>query len=471
MAAVAAVATLTTVSPAVSSAAALAWEPCPDRAGFDCAVLNRPISVKQPGLGTFGMALVRHRATDPSRRIGVLVVNPGGPGQSGVDFTFAVEQKFSPEVRARFDVVGFDPRGVGLSQPVRCSAEVLFGGPTTHPADKAGFDALVKHGKELREDCARRSGPIIDHVSTDEVVADVDALRRALKESRISYYGLSYGTVIGQRLAELHGAHVRAMVLDSVVNRGVNARAHVASVARAAADSFEQWRRWNERTASSPLHGKDVVALWDELMAKAARGELVAPDDPDRRLTVHDLSNTVTSLASVPDWAELSARVHAMHMGGVVPHATAGDDTFLFPMAATAIRCADRGFRVRAFAEYRALTRLENRISPHTDGSLRGNLAMTECLGGPDARLPQRPGVMRTELPALLLNSRHDPATPHDEAMSVRRRQRDATVFVTYEGAGHGVYNRSECTRRVSDRYLVSLELPADGSSCPSADR
>lgn len=261
------------------------------------------------------------------------------------------------------------------------------------------------------------------------------------------------------------------MVLDSVVNRGLNARDYVASVARAAADSFEQWRQWNERTASSPLHGKDVVALWDELMAKAARGELVAPEDPNRHLTIHDLSNTLTSIAAVPDWAGLSARVHALHMGGVVTHAAAGGDTFLFPMAATAIRCADRSFRVRNFAEYQALTRLENRISPHTDGSVRGNVAMTECLGGPDAQAPQRPAVMRTELPALLLNSRHDPATPHDEAMSVRRQQRNATVFVTYEGGGHGVYNRSECTRRVSDNYLVSLELPPDGSSCPSVEQ
>lgn len=121
------VVTLTLISPAVSSATTLAWEPCPDRVGFDCAVMNRPISAQQPKLGTFGMALARHRATDPSRRIGVLVVNPGGPGQSGVDFTFAVQRNFSPEVLARFDIVGFDPRGVGRSQPVQCSAEVLFG--------------------------------------------------------------------------------------------------------------------------------------------------------------------------------------------------------------------------------------------------------------------------------------------------------------------------------------------------------
>ncbi|MGI5441780.1 alpha/beta fold hydrolase [Streptomyces shenzhenensis] len=273
------------------------------------------------------MALARHRATDPGRRIGVLVVNPGGPGESGVNFTFGARWYFSPEVLARFDIVGFDPRGVGLSQPVRCSTELQFGGPTTHPTDQAGFERLREHNRRLHEDCARHSGPIVDHVSTDDVVRDVDALRQALGERKISYYGLSYGTVIGQRYAERHGDNVRAMLLDSVVDRGLNAREYVASSARAAADSFEQWNLWNSRTPSSPLHGLDIGDLWDDLMARAERGELVDPGDPANRITTYDLSATLTTSAYAPDWDDFSSWVLSLRDGGIAtPSATHSDD-------------------------------------------------------------------------------------------------------------------------------------------------
>ncbi|MBP2338860.1 pimeloyl-ACP methyl ester carboxylesterase [Saccharothrix coeruleofusca] len=453
--------------------AAIAWTPCPDRPVTECGTLTRPIDPERPELGTFPMALARHRATDPARRVGVLVVNPGGPGQSGVDFASGARWYFSPEVLARFDVVGFDPRGVGDSQPVRCSVELQFGGPGTHPTDRTGFERLREHNRLLREDCARHSGPIIDHVSTEEVVGDVDALRQALGEDRISYYGLSYGTVIGQRYAERHGDRVRAMLLDSVVDRGVDAREHVAASARAAADVLARWLRWNERTASSPLHGRDAGALWDELMASAARGELADPDDPTRRITPHDLSGNLTASAYLPDWEGFSAWVLALRDGAPAARAAsraAGGDPSLFATAFQAITCADLGFRVRSHAEYAALTRLENRISPRTAGSLRGNTAMTGCLGVPDTRTPQRPGAMRTAVPTLLLNSGHDPSTPHEWAVAVRRQQPRSTVLVTYEGDGHGVYDRSDCTRRVGDDYLLSLSLPSDGTTCPAVD-
>ncbi|NJP99858.1 alpha/beta fold hydrolase [Streptomyces zingiberis] len=421
------------------------------------------------------MALARHRATEPDRRIGVLVVNPGGPGTSGVNFTFSAPFHFSPEVLARFDIVGFDPRGVGLSQPVRCSSELYFGGPTTHPTDQAGFEKLREHNKQVREDCARRSGPIVDHVSTDDVVRDVDALRQALGERKISYYGLSYGTVIGQRYAERHGDNLRANLLDSVIDRGLNAHDSVAVHARAARDVFEEWTRWNTRTPASPLHGQNVEALWDGLMAKAARGELADPDAPDSRITTYDLSGSLIAAGYGPDWADLSSWVLSLHEGDATASRAARvddpEDTPPYATAFTAISCADLSFRVRTFAEFDALTRVEKKISPRTLGSTRGNAALTNCLGDPEARNPQRPGTMRTHVPTLLLNTRYDPATPHESATAVQRRQGKAAVLATYEGAGHGAYERSDCTRQVGDNYLLKLTVPRNGFSCPSVDQ
>jgi pimeloyl-ACP methyl ester carboxylesterase len=470
-------------APTAGSPARVDWAPCADHAGFDCATLTRPIDPGRAGGDTFGMALARHRATDPEHRIGVLVVNPGGPGMSGVDFAYGAQWTFSAEVLARFDIVGFDPRGVGLSQAVRCSTDLYFDGHAAHPADEAGFEELRAHNRKLDADCARHSGPVVDHVSTEEVVADIDALRQALGERSISYYGLSYGTVIGQRYAERHGDRVRAMLLDSVVDRGLDARGVVASAARAAADSYEQWKRWNVRTPSAPLHGQDVDAVWDGLMARAERGELLDPDGSDAPLTPYDLSANLTTAAYDPDWEGLSDWVRSLNEGGITPPGPdddvtppsgapeGGKDTSLYAGAMGHITCADQNFRVRSYAEYAELTRLARQISPRTLGSVHGDGRVTSCVGLPEAVTPQRPGTMRTTVPTLLLNSRHDPATSLENATAVHRQQPRSTVLVTYEGAGHGVYDRDDCTRRVGDAYLVSLDVPRDGLSCPATPK
>ncbi|MER7967442.1 alpha/beta fold hydrolase [Streptomyces sp. NPDC096080] len=417
------------------------------------------------------MALARHRATDPDHRLGVLVVNPGGPGESGVNFTFGARWVFSPGILARFDIVGFDPRGVGLSQPVRCSSDLLFGGPTSYPSSSAEFESLREHNRRLHEDCVQHSGPIVRHVSTDDVVRDVDALREALGEHKISFYGLSYGTVIGQRYAERHGGNVRAMLLDSLVDRALDAHAFVTASARAAADSFEQWKLWNTSTSESPLWGLDLDAFWDRLLERASRGELVTPGDQSSPITVHDLSSTLTAAAYGPDWAEFSSWVRDVDEGGVADAMESRrrvSDVSLSAAALTTVTCADRDFRARTFTEYKALTREAQRISPRTAGSVRGNEALTSCLGLPDADTPQHVSVMDTEVPTLLLNSKHDPATSYENAASVRRQQVLGTVLVTYEGAGHGVYDRTECTRQIGDAYLLSLTVPLDGSACPA---
>lgn len=493
-------------APSAGSPGSVEWAPCDDKPDIECATLTRPIDPDRPGGATFDMALARHRATDPDRRIGALVINPGGPGVSGVEHTYGSRYNFSPEILARFDIVGFDPRGVGLSQPVRCSTDLYFDGPSSHPTDAAGFDSLAKYNRKLHADCAKHSGPVVNHVSTEDVVGDIDALRKALGERQISFYGLSYGTAIGQRYAERHGDKVRAMVLDSVVDRGADARSLVESSARAAADVYEEWKRWNARNPSAPLHGRDIDALWDDLMAKAANGELVDHEGSGEQVTPDLLGSELANSAYAPDWEGLSWRVLSLNGEGTgEPGEDEGDssssgepeadddtsspfepgpgnhdtppseesedpDTSLYAGPMAHITCADTGFRVRDFAEFAELERLGQQISPRTLGGHRANALITGCVGLPEARTPQRPATMRTKVPTLLLNARYDVATPLEDATSVHRQQKKSTVLVTYEGAGHGVYERSDCTKRVSDDYLVSLEVPRNGFSCPATD-
>ena len=176
----------------------IAWAPCQDNPEGECGTLSVPLDWKKPRGQRVDLAVARHRATDPARRLGVLVVDPGGPGGSAAQF--ALSGLFSPEIRARFDIVGVDQRGTGGSLAIRC-ADLMPGGPSTRPQDEAAFDALLRHNQNVLTRCRERSGPIFDHADGATVARDLDAARRALGERRISYFGLSYGTVFGQAYA------------------------------------------------------------------------------------------------------------------------------------------------------------------------------------------------------------------------------------------------------------------------------
>lgn len=191
------------------------WRQCPEDRAVSCGTLQLPVDWSEPGGATFDLALARRVATDPARRIGALFVNPGGPGGSGVSFALAAAATFSPEVLQRFDIVGIDPRGVARSHPVVCSADALGQpGDTALPRSPAEFAALVAFNRRLAADCRQHTGPLYDHVDTVSVARDIDAVRAALEEDEINWYGASYGTLMGQLYAELFPGRIRSMVND-----------------------------------------------------------------------------------------------------------------------------------------------------------------------------------------------------------------------------------------------------------------
>lgn len=286
----------------------ITWAPCPERADVECGEVRLPVDWTDPGGEAFTLALARQRADDPAARQGVLFVNLGGPGGSGVDFALVADRYFSPAVLARFDVVGFDPRGVARSNPVVCSAAELAQAPPTAPTDRAGFARLARHNRELADDCRANTGPLHDHVDTGSVVRDLDALRRSLGEREINYFGLSYSTMIGQQYAERYGHRIRAMVLDSNMDHSLGVGAFVETEAAAAEDSFREFVAWCDRTPSCALHGRDVVALWHDLLARAGRGELGA-------VTPEQVRREAFAAFYGPTWAALAEHLEALDAG------------------------------------------------------------------------------------------------------------------------------------------------------------
>ncbi|MFD1149903.1 alpha/beta hydrolase [Saccharothrix hoggarensis] len=454
--------------PQAGAAARVDWKPCPELAEVECGTLNLPIDWANPRGERFDLAVARRKATDPAKRVGIMVINPGGPGGSGVDFALGADRYFSPDVLARFDVIGFDPRGVARSQPVKCTIEKLNAQPSVYPANQREFDALAAYNRELAADCRAQSGPIFDHADTGAVVQDVDALRRALGEQKINYYGISYGTLIGQQYAERYGRHIRAMVIDSNMDHSLGTWRFNATEAEAAEDSFREFVAWCDRAESCALHGRDVAEVWDDLLARADRGEIVDPLDPDRKVTAADIIGNAFGAFYGPDWQRLAEWLVELGAGTASPVAFAAE-TAQNPFPA--VFCQDWAIRVRDHREFSALVAEANRIAPHMRGSSLGHYAMAGCVGLPgDVNNPQHRLKIRNAPKILMMNALHDPATGYEWAVNAHRQSRDTTVLLTYEGWGHGVYDRSDCTRGATDEYLINLKVPAAGARCAAVE-
>ena len=443
-------------SPAAARPAAIDWQPCAaegEAATAQCATLRLPVDWSEPAGATFDFAIARRTATDPAARVGTLVFGPGGPGDSGVSRVATGQSRFSPELRRRFDIVSFDPRGAGKSNPIVCSPDLVAQAPAPVLTSQADFDATTAYNRKLRADCRARTGPIFDHADTGSTVRDLDALRAALGEHTLSFHGSSYGTMLGELYAERYPDRVRAVVLESVVDHSQDTSGFLSTQAWALQDAFDAFVGWCDRDTSCALHGRDVRAIWAGLMARADAGGL--------GMSQFDLTATAHGNLSGPNYPRLASLIADLDAGGT------GQPAQLPPLA-KAIFCADWSLPVRDYRQYqRALERAEAE-APDVRYSA-GVFAVSSCLGQPQpVANPQHRLRVRTKTPLLLINAAHDPATGLNWVTEVSRQLGRHGVLLTYDGAGHGTYTRSACMKQAVDAYLIDLTLPAPGTVCPA---
>ncbi|MWK40354.1 alpha/beta fold hydrolase [Actinomadura sp. J1-007] len=445
------------------------WRPCPERADIDCATVPVPIEWDRPGGATIDIAIARLKATDPGRRIGSLLINPGGPGHSGVQAVFESEGYFSADLRRQFDIVGFDPRGVARSKPVLCDATLkeqqyakLF------PTDQAELDDLTATTRKLGADCRGHTGPLIDHVDTVNVARDMDAIRVALGESKISYWGVSYGTLLGQMYAERYPARIRAMVLDSNMDHSLTGYQIQSDGTAELEASLGQFADWCARTADCALHGKDVHEVFDSLYAKAERGELT---DNGRKLTppffVWDVADSMAyPLDANTGWYHLAEWLRSLHENSRVGGRSAHDD--LVEGTPGAVTCQDYSERATSYQMLENYRRKLARLAPHTRMNPSTWAMLTGCTQWPTkVTNPEHRLKVSGAPPILVTTSRYDVLTPHPWAANVQR-QIPGSVLLTYDGVGHETYLHSPCGRAATDRYLLTLNTPAPGTHCPA---
>jgi pimeloyl-ACP methyl ester carboxylesterase len=455
----------------------VSWSDCGQ--GFQCARVAVPLDYDDPDGEQIKISVVRLPATGD--RIGSLLVNPGGPGGSGIEYARSAEYIVSKEIRARFDIVGFDPRGVGESSPVRCLSGSELDrhvGLDATPDEESEVSALERSARAFAEGCQAKSGKLLPHVGTVNAARDMDVLRAVLGDEGLTYLGKSYGTLLGAVYAHLFPDKVRALVLDGAVNPSLDPLESSEAQARGFEVALEAFLKDCFEDASCPFDSRELDGALEEFSALM------------RRIDARPLRNRTDARPVTEAWAMLGVATPLYDRGSwpvlrqAIAQALAGDGTTLISTADlligrrpdgtysnqteanTAINCVDRVYP-RDIDAYRRAA--ESTESPRFGAYIAwGSLpcAYWPVKGDDTGRRITAEGAP----PIVVIGTTRDPATPYEWSQALSTQLRSGRL-ITYEGDGHTAYKTgSACVDRLVDRYLISRTAPADGVRCPERE-
>ncbi|TDC09754.1 alpha/beta hydrolase [Actinomadura bangladeshensis] len=445
-----------------------------------CATLRVPLDYARPSGATIGIALIRVPATDRRHRIGSLLFNFGGPGGAGVDALAQVAGEYAA-LRTRYDLIGFDPRGVGRSTAVRCvdgrRMDVLAAmddSPDTPAEETALTDARAGYARS----CSARSGGLLPHVGTVNAARDMEMIRIALGDGRLRYFGVSYGTRLGGVYAHQFPGSVGRAVLDGAVDTRIGgadlALQQAAAFQRALGDFAAACARLGRKTCPLGTDRASVTASVGRILAGLDRRPLATSSG--RELT-QSLGTTgvAAALYSRDAWPYLAQGLvdavkrrngSLLLMLADAQNGRAEDGTYSNLSAAnTAITCADTTDRYTA-ADVRRLLPKFRGASPVFGASMAWSLL--QCTGWPArgdgaAREVSAPSAA----PILVVGNTGDPATPYAWAPALVRELGGRAVLLTLRGEGHGAYDTGDpCVREAVDAYLLHGRLPAPSTTC-----
>lgn len=460
------------------------WSDCED--GFSCTWAQVPLDYHRPQGEQIELAVIKLPATDPGRRIGTLFVNFGGPGPSGVD---RLRERarwpwlFSEELRARFDLVSWDPRSVSRSAPTSCFAsadeqEAYFATFPGTPAGHGDEPEFFARSADIAARCGESAGPILAHASTANTARDLELLRRAVGDAALTYHGISYGTQVGAVYANMFPGRVRAMALDGSLDFEGNVSGHGADlpldtrqgVADAIAETFDAFLR--DCSAAGPdcaFSAGDPKLKWIALAERARPAPIVVDGTP---WTYGQIVAAAGSLARPDTYADLAMLLQQLFDAGtsLLPAVT-HDAIFAKEHpgnrieAFYSIQCTDSAVPTDP-AVYSRVGAVEDLRVPYFGRTAVFNA--TPCAFWPalDADRYTGPWNRETAAPILVLNSRYDPATPLRGAVAGAAQLANAHVVVV-EGAGHSsMYVPSTCAEHVKRDYLFTGQLPPADLRC-----
>ncbi|MFG3040079.1 MULTISPECIES: alpha/beta hydrolase [unclassified Streptomyces] len=457
----------------------LAWRDC-GVTGFQCATLLAPLDYAEPEAGDVKLAVSRIRATGPGKRIGSLLVNPGGPGGSAVGYLQGYAGIGYPApVRARYDMVAVDPRGVARSEPVDCLTGPQMDTYTQvdqTPDDTAEVNRLSAAFKTFAAGCEKKSGTVLPHVSTVDTARDMDILRAVLGDEKLSYVGASYGTFLGATYAELFPDRVGRLVLDGAMDPSLPAIDLNRDQTAGFETAFRAFAADCIRKPDCPLGTESVDAASDALKGFFREVDAKPVPTGESRDLGESLATTgvIAAMYDEAAWPQLrEALTRAMDGEGSGLLALAdsyyereADGTYANLMFANAaVNCLDLPPAYSGPADVRKAVPSFEKASPVFGEGLAW--AALNCTYWPTPATG-RPHRITAEgaAPILVVGTTRDPATPYHWARSLAEQLSSGTLL-TYEGDGHTAYGRgSDCIDTAINAYLLDGTPPRDGKRC-----
>ncbi|MDR2252767.1 MAG: alpha/beta hydrolase [Bifidobacteriaceae bacterium] len=456
------------------------WERCTVTTGAQCATVLAPLDWADPEGETIELALARVEATDSDQRIGSLVINPGGPGGSGKSYLGSILPRIGAEVRERFDIVGFDPRGVGDSSAVTCyktTAERDAYYAATWPKTVEGLAESVDVVKPFADACAANTGPLLGHVDTISSAKDMDLLRALLGDEKLNFLGFSYGTFLGATYAELFPQNVGRMVLDGALDPSVSADLHEVEQAagfEAALDAY-----LDDCLAGSycPFSGTKAEALEEihEALKEIQAKPIAIPDGDGRDLTAPlAINGIVVTLYDDLTWSLLTTALFDL--------LDEGDGSYLLWLSDLYLERSLGQYSSNQMEAFIAINCLDARLSADpaaVEKHARDLAAASPTIGEfwsysemqcevwpyPQVGEPHPVSAPGAE-PIIVIGTTGDPATPYQGALALAE-QLESSVLITFEGEGHTAYGRSnDCVEGAVDRYLVDGTPPTQDLTC-----
>ncbi|WP_020385911.1 alpha/beta hydrolase [Kribbella catacumbae] len=483
----------------------LKWKACGE---IQCAELTVPMDYTHPANGkTFVLPVARAVTAKPAERIGSIIANPGGPGSSGATSLLedGMTDSFGAKARARFDIVSFDPRGVGGSSPaLTCGGSEEAADETTEPAPEERAQQtreavdpffpktdgeradVLEAAKQEADACAKHSAGILRHVGTEDVARDMDVLRAALGEPQVTYLGWSYGTSLGTSYAEQFPRRVRAMVLDGAVDSSLDWSKRAVSQGVGFQRAVEDYATHCADVAGDSCPGstpEEIRTLMDRLFEKTAREPLPVTGE-EFGLDANALLGAVVMSMYAPEtqWQDLSEALAAADRGDATKLATLAESEEPVPdgpsdagepgtevpsdnsdAALQAVNCFDNPHPRDPQAYWQALAPAQKAAGRYGTSNVTTALI---CKDWPrTAQKPHRVSATGVA-PVLVVGTTGDAATPYEEAASLAS-QFPGGMLLTYEGLGHTAYGRSNaCVTNHVDDYLIERKTVPSGATC-----
>ncbi len=473
----------------------LAEIPAAQRTRVTCANHEVPLDHRRPRGEKITIALMKAPATDQANKIGSLFINPGGPGGAGLVYSAYGSSFFQPEIMKRFDLIGFDPRGVGRSSPLRCfkteeEAAEVFGRMAAIPVSRTEIRSTMDATEDYTDACERNAGPLLKHMSTEDVARDLDLLRQGVGDKTLTYVGFSYGTLLGATYANVFPQKSRALVLDGNVDPALRT-SNGAEYDRQRAQGFELaleafLKRCDAEGAKCAYSDGDPRAKFDEARDALRKGPVTLPGG--QVVTYADYIGRVTgdlySIARLKPLAVwLQAVYNAVHPSAALlvqeapvlepplanKHGLAdvvagvvGDAEYLADDSYYGVNCTDKPF-LRVPELFPFLAAKWERESP-TFGRQQAASDLLTCASWPVPR-PDRyagPWHKRTPNPVVVVGNYYDPATQYKFSERMARQLGNARL-ITVDAFGHCILGKSAGADALVTDYLVNLKAPADG--------